>query len=77
MGPRSLYEVLALDSVDTARSYIDSFKQRFQGVTKFLDQVIEDCRKTGYVTTVCGRRRYIPDINHPNEEKRSAAERMV
>ncbi|MBN1693201.1 MAG: DNA polymerase I, partial [Dehalococcoidales bacterium] len=45
--------------------------------TKYLDETREKARRDGYVETMLGRRRYIPDINSANRQVREAAERMA
>ena len=44
---------------------------------KYLDETKEKARRDGYVETLLGRRRYIPDINSANRQVREAAERMA
>ncbi|MDD5870997.1 MAG: DNA polymerase, partial [Bacteroidales bacterium] len=47
----------------------------FPGVRKYMDECIERTRSTGYVTTMFGRRRILPDINSRNAVVRGYAER--
>jgi DNA polymerase-1 len=58
-----------------AREIIESYKREFQGITTFMDQTIADARETGYVQTLMGRRRRLPDINSANQVVRAQAER--
>ena len=44
---------------------------------KYLDETLKEARKTGFVETLFGRKRYIPDLNAKNFQLRSAAERMA
>lgn len=60
-----------------AGQYIDSYFERYKGVKKFMDVVIANARSTGYVTTLFGRRRFLPDINSSNFNLRSFAERTA
>jgi len=60
-----------------AGQYIDSYFERYKGVKKFMDEVIANARSTGYVTTLFGRRRFLPDINSSNFNLRSFAERTA
>ncbi|MBU1148613.1 DNA polymerase I [Patescibacteria group bacterium] len=62
---------------DKAKSYIDTFYQLHQGIKKYVDQVIGLARRTGYVETVFGRRRYLPEINSTMMNIRRGAERMA
>jgi DNA polymerase-1 len=59
------------------REFIDRFYLRYPGVRVFLDGVIADARRDGYVSTILGRRRAIPDIGSSNRNIREAAERMA
>ncbi|MBR2774494.1 MAG: DNA polymerase I [Selenomonadaceae bacterium] len=60
-----------------AGEYIDRYFKRYPGVKTFLDATIAQAHLSGYVTTMFGRRRYLPDINSKNFNKRSLAERMA
>jgi len=60
-----------------SRGYINSYFERYLGVREYVRQCIAMAREKGYVTTVMNRRRYLPDINHPNFNRRSFAERMA
>ena len=60
-----------------ARKYIENYFKRYTGVKKYVDECIKTAKKKGYVTTVMGRRRYLPDINHPKFPRRSFAERIA
>ncbi len=62
---------------DEAKAFIDTYFERFAGVRAFLDQTIARAREQGYVETISGRRRYIPDINDKNFNTRSFAERVA
>lgn len=60
-----------------AKQYIDQYFQRYPGVQKYIAECIAAAREKGFVTTVMNRRRYLGDINHPNFNRRSFAERMA
>jgi len=60
-----------------AKRYIDAFFDQYSGVRSFLDEVVEQARANGFVTTLLGRRRTIPDIRSSNHNLRAAAERMA
>jgi len=60
-----------------AAQYIESYFDKCAGVKKFIDEVVEEAHKQGYVTTLFGRRRYLPDINSSNYNQRSFAERTA
>ncbi len=60
-----------------ARGFIDRYFTRYPGVKTYMEQTIEAGRRQGYVTTLLGRRRYLPEINSRNHNLRAFAERMA
>jgi DNA polymerase I len=64
-------------SVEEAGRFISSYFERYAGVSEFIEKTIEKVKKTGYVTTLLKRRRYIPEIKSVNERARSFAERAA
>ncbi|MBE9569935.1 MAG: DNA polymerase I [Proteobacteria bacterium] len=76
MGPLKLSEELGIE-LKTARDYISAYYERYQGVVRYKEKMIDNARKKGYVTTLFNRRRYLPDIQHGNNRIRSEAERMA
>ncbi len=60
-----------------ARSFIDTYFERFASVPAFVDATIEKGRASGYVSTIMGRRRYLPDLNSRNRNAKNAAERTA
>ncbi|MDR3559256.1 MAG: DNA polymerase I, partial [Candidatus Pacebacteria bacterium] len=62
---------------DQAKKFIDQYFERFPGVAAFMKKTKESAKKNGYVETELGRRRNIPEINSPNFQVQSAAERMA
>ncbi len=62
---------------DEARRLMDTFFERFGGVRDYLQRVVEEARATGYTQTILGRRRYLPDLNSDNRQRREMAERMA
>jgi DNA polymerase-1 len=60
-----------------AQAYIDGYFQRYRGVRTFLDGILEEARRQGYVTTLLNRRRYLPEINSSNVAVRQFAERTA
>jgi DNA polymerase-1 len=60
-----------------AQATIDAYFERYQGVRRFLDETIEGARKSGFVSTLLSRRRYLPDLASKNRTLRQAAERMA
>jgi DNA polymerase-1 len=64
-------------SRDEAEKFIAAYFDRFPGVRTYMDKTKEQARQSGYVQTILGRRRYIPDINSHNRMIRESAERMA
>jgi DNA polymerase-1 len=60
-----------------AAAYIEKYFRKHQGVKEFLDRTIREARENGYVTTLLGRKRPLPDIGSPHGGLRAAAERMA
>lgn len=58
-----------------AKTLIDGYFATYPRIKEYMTQCIEDARKSGHVTTVCGRRRMLPDINSHNATVRGYAER--
>jgi DNA polymerase-1 len=59
----------------TARAMTEAYFSRFPGVRAHIDRSIEEAREKGYVETLLGRRRYMPDLTAKNHMLRNAAER--
>jgi len=62
-------------SRDEAKQLIDGFFETFPQVHDYMERAKEEARRQGYVTTLFGRRRYLPDINSQNATVRGFAER--
>ncbi len=60
-----------------AERFIAAYFEKYPGVRKYLDSTKEQARQKGYVETILGRRRYIPEVNSPNRMIREGAERMA
>lgn len=60
-----------------AAGYIESYFARYTGVKKYMEDIVAKAREQGYVATLMGRRRYLPDIRHSNFNLRSFAERTA
>jgi DNA polymerase-1 len=58
-----------------AKEIIDNYKKEFNGITKYMDNMINFCREHGYVQTLMGRKRWLKDINSGNFTVRGYAER--
>lgn len=60
-----------------AGQFITAYFEKYPGVTSYLEKTREQARRQGYVETILGHRRYIPEVNSPNRMVREAAERMA
>ena len=62
---------------DEGAKFIESYFSRYPGIQDYLEATKAQARKLGYLETMCGRRRYIPEVNASNYQVRQAAERMA
>ncbi|MDR0491716.1 MAG: DNA polymerase I [Oscillospiraceae bacterium] len=60
-----------------AKSYIDSYLDKYAGVRKYMSDIVESAKKLGYVSTLFGRRRYLPELRSANFNTRSFGERVA
>jgi DNA polymerase-1 len=60
-----------------AQEYVELYFDRYPGVRKFMDDIREQARQTGFVETEFGRRLYLPEINDRNAQRRQYAERSA
>src|SRR5690606_31353848 len=60
-----------------AAQFIEQYFKVFQGVRRYMDEIVEKARRDGYVSTLLNRRRYLPEIRSSNYNKRSFAERTA
>ena len=63
--------------VGRAGKYIDRYLERFYGVKQYMDAIREKAKEAGYVTTLLGRRRYLPELKSRNYNVRSFGERAA
>jgi DNA polymerase-1 len=56
---------------------MEEYFQRFGGVRDYLHAIVAQARRDGYTETVLGRRRYLPDLNSDNRQRREMSERMA
>jgi DNA polymerase-1 len=73
-GAFGLAENLGISRTE-AKTIIDNYKKEFNGITKYMDDMINYCREHGYVQTLMGRKRWLKDINSANFTVRGFAER--
>src|SRR5213076_3473382 len=62
---------------DQAQTYIDAYLARFPHVQDFIARTIEQAKRDGYVTSLLGRRRPVPEIRASNRQTRSLGERLA
>ncbi len=60
-----------------AATFIEKYFASFPGVKQYMDDIVQDAKLNGYVTTILNRRRYLPDITSSNFNLRSFAERTA
>ena len=53
---------------EEANVFIYTFMSTYPGVKRFIESILVDCKKNGYVKTIGGRRRYLPNIQSKNTE---------
>jgi DNA polymerase-1 len=64
-------------SPDEGSKFIEMYFSKYPGIRQYIDNVKSDVREKGYVETLLGRRRYIPEIKASNYHVRGAGERMA
>jgi len=64
-------------SMEEGSAFIETYFGTYPGVRAYLDETLVEARKTGYVETLLGRRRYLPELHSSNMHQRQAAERMA
>ncbi len=75
-GPFSLARQLGI-SREEAKQFIATYFERFSGVRDFLDEQVEMAKDVGYVETLMGRRRYVPELRAGNGNVRQFGERVA
>jgi len=60
-----------------AKAYIDSYLDKYAGVHRYMIRIIESAKSDGFVSTLFGRRRYLPELKSPNFNTRSFGERVA
>ncbi len=64
-------------SAGEAKRYIESYLEKYRGVRNYMKTVVEEAKRDGYVTTLFGRRRYLPELKSKNFNIRSFGERVA
>ncbi len=75
-GPFSLGRALGI-SQEAAREFIAQYFERFAGVRRYLDEQVEQAKERGYVETLMGRRRYVPELKAKSWNVRQFGERVA
>lgn len=60
-----------------AKEYIDGYFEKYQGIKNYMDTIVEKGKENGFVETIFGRRRYLPELKSSNFIARSQGERMA
>lgn len=64
-------------SLQEAKEFIRRYFEEYPEIKEYMDQIVEDCKKNGYVSTILNRKRYIPTINDKNFMVREQARRFA
>jgi DNA polymerase-1 len=72
-----LAKQLGTGSPGEAQEIINKYFEALPGVKKYIDETLEEARRVGYVQTLLGRRRPLPEIHSPRAQERAAAERTA
>jgi DNA polymerase-1 len=75
-GPHALSQQLKITHAE-AKDFIARYFERFTGVRRYLDSSVEFARTQGYVQTIFGRRRYVPEVRERNFNIRAFGERVA
>ncbi len=76
MGPQKLSRELGI-KLDAAKAFIGKYFERLPGLSAFYDAVVEEAKSRGFVTTLAGRRRLLPDIHSGNTQLAAQARRQA
>ena len=60
-----------------AKAYIDAYLEKYHGVREYMERVIAEAKERGYVETLYGRRRPMPELKSPNRNTRAFGERVA
>ena len=76
MGPQAFARAAGM-SLGEAQAFIDEYMRTYRGIAEYMEEAAALAASHGYVETMYGRRRYLPEIRSNNPQIRSAAERMA
>jgi len=60
-----------------AQNYIDAYFERYKGVKNYIERILKETRSNGFVKTMFGRIRYVPEINNHDNSVRQVGERIA
>ncbi len=76
LGAYGLSQRLGISRTE-AQSIIDNYLEKYRGINNYVEDTIKAAQKKGFAETLCGRRRYFPNINSQNRNLRTADERAA
>jgi DNA polymerase-1 len=76
ISPWSLANDIGVSTAE-AKAYMEAYYARYSGVRDYMKSVVEKAKADGYVETLYGRRRYLPELKSPNFNTRSFGERVA
>lgn len=76
MGPFNLAGQIGV-GMKMAKLYLDEYYRTYAGVKRYMEELPKQAARDGYVTTILGRRRPVPDLNNPNRIAQQAARRVA
>lgn len=76
MGPFKLAGTIGV-GMKMAKRYLEDYYRTYAGVKRYMEAIPEQATKDGFVTTILGRKRFLPDLNNPNKIAQQAARRIA
>jgi len=76
MGPFKLAGQIGV-GLKMAKQYLDDYYRTYSGVRRYMEDLPDKAAADGYVTTILGRKRFLPDLNNPNKIAQQAARRVA
>jgi DNA polymerase I len=76
MGPYKLAGRIGV-GLKMAKQYLEDYYRTYAGVSRYVEETPERAKRDGFVTTILGRKRFLPDLNNPNKIAQQAAKRMA
>jgi len=76
MGPFKLAQQIGV-GMKMARQYLEEYYETYSGVKRYMEELPQKAARHGFVTTILGRKRFLPDLNNPNKIAQQAARRIA